>query len=78
MIPGIIDGFTNVLGAPLGWDSATDGECLPLHVRVTDQGDCQSAWRPTPDELAVLVAGGSVLLSVVGGQPPVWVGVEAA
>ena len=35
-----------------------------------------SAWEPTPAELAVLVAGGHVVLSVVGGQPPVSLDVE--
>ena len=38
---------------------------------------CQSAWEPTPRELAILNAGGSVILSIIGGQPPVMLGAEA-
>jgi hypothetical protein len=41
-----------------------------LHVAVVD-GCCVSRWEPTPDELTLLNAGGSVELWVLGGQPPV-------
>lgn len=41
-----------------------------LHVRVTE-GHCVSRWEPTPSELAILNAGGSVELWVQGPQPPV-------
>jgi hypothetical protein len=35
-----------------------------------------SAWEPTPAELAILKAGGHVVLTVFGGQPPVMLTVE--
>jgi len=78
MIPGQIDGFTNVLGAPREWDEARDGPCGALHIRRDPGNRLLSAWTPTQDELAALNAGGSVILSVVGtGHPPVWIAVVA-
>ena len=42
-----------------------------------DVPSMESAWEPTPEELAVLRAGGRVVLRVLGrGHPPVWIGVE--
>jgi hypothetical protein len=70
-----IAGATHYLGAPEGWQPDRDGECAHLAVRVAGNV-WESAWEPTPDELAMLNAGGSVLLSVVGGQPPVMLGVQ--
>lgn len=37
---------------------------------------CDSAWEPTPAELEMLNAGGSVVLRVVGWQVPVALYVE--
>lgn len=88
MIPRRIKGFTHMLGAPDRWEKARDGNCVALAVRavpppgagVGRPGDgmvqCQSAWEPTPEELALLNAGGSVVLTVYGGQPPVRLEVE--
>lgn len=45
-------------------------EVRDLHVRVVE-GHCVSRWEPTPDELAILNAGGSVELWIIGRQPPV-------
>lgn len=75
MIPRRIAGATHNLGAPAGWDPARDGHCGVLPVRAVD-GTCLSAWEPTPDELAILNAGGSVILQVVGSQPPVMLWAE--
>lgn len=75
MIPKRITGATHYLGAPRGWEPDTDGKCGHLAVRVVD-GVWQSAWEPTPKELAILNAGGSIVLSVVGGQPPVMLTVD--
>ena len=77
MIPRRIAGATHHLGAPQSWDEATQGPCRRLHVRVSPEGICESAWEPTPAELAALNAGASIILSVVGGQPPVMLSVEA-
>lgn len=81
MITRRIAGATNYLGAPPGWTPEKDGKCGYLAVRVSGnprQGDgwCESAWEPTPDELAMLNAGGSVILRVIGWQPPVALYVE--
>lgn len=79
MIPRRIPKATHALGAPAEWDDAT-GACLTLHVRqmMSANGPIwESAWEPTPDELAALNAGASVVLRVVsGGQPPVALYVE--
>lgn len=75
MINKRIVGTTIVLGAPAGWKEQTDdANCVGLAVRVETLGRltvCHSAWEPTPEELERLNAGASVILSVVGGQPPV-------
>lgn len=83
MISKRIKGARYNLGAPPNWDSSQDGDCGHLWVRVSKHGPgnllWESAWEPTPEELALLNAGGSVVLSVVGlGQPPVALYVEPA
>lgn len=45
-------------------------EVRDLHVALID-GCYVSRWEPTPTELALLNAGGSVELWVMGAQPPV-------
>jgi hypothetical protein len=77
MIPKRIDGG-RMLRAPKDWNADRDGPCSQLAVRVVDGNVCESLWEPTPAELAALNAGGSVLLRVVGGQPPVMLLVEPA
>lgn len=77
MIPMRIANATHYMGAPKGWEPERDGRCSHLAVRVVGNV-YESAWEPTPDELAALNAGGSVLLRVVGGQPPVMLLVEPA
>ena len=76
MIPRRISGATLHLGAPKGWDADVDGRCVGLAVRILDGNVFQSAWEPTQEEIAMILAGGSIVLSVVGGQPPVMVSVE--
>ena len=78
MIPMRIANATHHMGAPKGWEPEKDGNCCHLAVRVVDGNIYQSAWEPTPAELAALNAGGSIVLSIVGGQPPVMLSVEAA
>lgn len=76
MIPLRISGSTRHLGAPQGWEPDEDGECVHLAIR-----DCQignlftmtSAWQPTDEEIAQIVAGAPIMLQVVGNvHPPVW------
>jgi hypothetical protein len=83
MIPGVIEGATRHLGAPVGWDEAKEGHCgvLPILDVVEGPEGAQtrrmvSAWEPTQAEISALAAGGSVHLSIVGViHPPVWLDV---
>ena len=77
MIARRIAGATRRLGAPIGWDDERDGRCHALSIRDV-AGACESAWEPTPAELDILNAGGSVILRVAGGQPPVLLYAEIA
>lgn len=65
MIPIRIEGANVLFKAPEGLP-----EVKPLFVRM-EGGVCFSRWEPTPDELELLNAGGSVELAVIGHQPPV-------
>lgn len=77
MTPAVIANWTKVFGKPKDWDEEKLGRCVDLHVRIKpEQRTCESAWRPSAEELAALNAGGVVVLSVVGGQPPVMLSVE--
>ena len=53
---------------------------IPLAIRDESQDGIRyvvSYWRPTPDELQELMAGGSVALWIMGGtMPPAYVGTE--
>ena len=71
MIPLRHENATHVMTAPAGCPEVRD-----LHVAVID-GCCVSRWEPTPAELAILNAGGSVELWVMGQQPPVMLSVAA-
>lgn len=70
MIARRILGATTAFQPPEGWDEGRYGKCPTLHARV-DGAVISTAWEPTPEELALLNAGGSVVLSVVGMQPTV-------
>lgn len=76
MIPKRIDGATHLMTAPPDWEAEKNGPCGSLAIRVVDNV-FQSAWEPTPAELDALNRGGSIVLSIVGGQPPVALSVEA-
>lgn len=83
MITRRIAGATHYLGAPAGWQPDKDGDCGYLAIRTEGNprqgsGWCESAWEPTPRELEALNNGGSVILRIIGWQPPVALYVEAA
>lgn len=68
----------DVLGAPKGWDQGElPCSALPITRTEVEGFACvDSYWKPTAEELAVLNAGGSVALTVLGAtMPPVqlWV-----
>lgn len=71
MIPKRHPHTTRYLGAPQGWNPDEDGHCG--HLSIADEGGMMlSRWEPTPDELAVLNAGGAIELAVMGcAHPPV-------
>lgn len=68
MIPLRIEGADYVKKAPPGYEK----EVRDLHVKVID-GCSVSRWELTPEELRVLVEGGSVELWVMGAQPAVFI-----
>lgn len=76
MISWRINGANLRLGEPSDWDRDDHGKCAHLWVR-RENDMFASAWEPTPDELARLNAGGKVVLTIVGGQPPVRLTVES-
>lgn len=83
MIPRRIMNASHWLGAPAGWKPDKDGDCGHLAIRTRGNprggtGWCESAWEPTPAELAELNKGGSIILRVIGWQPPVALYVEKA
>ena len=70
----------DVLGAPEGWDQSQ----LPCSALPITRTECDgipavvSYWKPTENELAILVAGGSIALWVIGStMPPVILAVDA-
>jgi len=79
---GRIENCTRTLGQPIGWNAERDGPCVGLPIRDEMHGGSRcmvSAWIPTPDELAALVAGAPIYLRVIGtSHPPVCVYVGEA
>lgn len=75
MLIGRISGATRRLGAPANWKEEDHGRCdyLPIRDEQTPQGPVMtSAWEPTPDELALILKGAPVMLTVWGtAHPPV-------
>lgn len=70
----------HVLGVPKEWDHS-QGYCsaLPCTVSKDEEGlyQIQSFWKPTKEELDAIVAGRPIMLTCIGGQPPVRVEVAA-
>lgn len=76
MQPGEIRFATRTLGAPEGWDAEKNGECATLPIRDRN-GTMQSAWYPSIEEIAMMIAGRPVILTVWGSaHPPVSLHVE--
>lgn len=64
-------GVNAVLRAPKNWDTAANGPCGDLPVCAHDHG-LTSVWKPSPEELAALNAGGGVMLTIASSvHPPV-------
>jgi hypothetical protein len=76
-----IVGYDRMLGPPGDWIAELDGECGHLAIRDTMfQGNRAliSAWKPTPQELDILKAGGCITLYIIGQSthPVVAMGAE--
>lgn len=70
-----------VLGAPAGWDQAhLPCDALPItRTEVEGMPAVVSYWKPSDNELAMLAAGGSIALTVLGvTMPPVMLAVDSA
>ena len=70
-----------VLGAPKGWDQGElPCSALPItRAQVEGMDAVVSYWKPDADELAILAAGGSVALTVLGvTMPPVMLAADPA
>lgn len=78
MLPGRIQQATRVMA-----EGQDEYSCLAIRDEVIDCGEplghqpaMRSAWFPTPEEIARIVAGAPVHLVVLGsGHPPVWLDV---
>ena len=69
----------DVLGAPAGWNQG-ELPCAALPITRAKFGEMEavvSYWRPSAADLAVLNAGGSIELSILGRtRPPVMLSVD--
>lgn len=71
---------TRTLGAPADWDSTQGVDCGALQIADVAMGDgrpgMESLWRPSRAELALLIEGGAIILTIAGtGHPVVSMGV---
>jgi hypothetical protein len=65
---------TRTFNKPDNWDDAANGQCVALSIRDVVIDGCRymvSAWEPSPDELAAIIAGAPILLHISGTQHPV-------
>lgn len=61
-----------VLGAPAGWDQGElPVSALPItRIEIEGMPAVASYWRPTEEEIAILLGGDIVELVVLGGSMP--------
>ena len=76
MIPARISDSTFRAVPPGDWDSAGQGECGTLHVRVDGESDTAigfltSAWEPNGDEIGALLAGAKIEIGISAPRQPV-------
>lgn len=57
-------------GKPKDWDDERDGICQTLPT-VSSGVIHMSFWQPTPNELDMLLRGGSINLAIIAEQHPV-------
>jgi hypothetical protein len=80
MLTPIKTKHTNIMyGAPAGWDAERDGECVALPVAKDAQGVMHSFWQPTETDIANILAGMPIRLSVFSSShPPVAINITDA
>jgi len=76
---GHIQGTTRVLGKSQGYYGLPIRDVLLNDsVNGPETPAMQTAWFPTPDEMAAINAGAPIILTVLGsGHPPVMLGTGA-
>lgn len=74
----VIEGCTRIIGESQGYLGLPLRDVLQNDsVTGPDKPAMQSAWRPTPEELAALNAGFPIILTVMGRvHPPVMLEVQ--
>jgi len=79
MLSAHIEGATRVIGKSQGYNGlAVLDAAVSCAVNGPDTPAMQTAWHPTPDELAALNAGAAVVVQLLGrDHPPILVGVAA-
>lgn len=78
MKPAMFEAMTHVLGAPKDWDAEKHGECGGLPVAIDHANSTfTSCWQLDPEEVAALINGGRIYVTVVAtGQPPMALAVK--
>lgn len=79
MKPAMFEAMTHVLGEPTNWRADEHGECLglPVNIDTTKGGTFTSCWVLDAEEVAAIVNGGRVYLTVFGcSHPPVAISVR--
>jgi hypothetical protein len=78
MQPVRTDACNAVFVAPADWHVEIDGECvdLPIHADIT-LGVMHSYWQPSEEDIANILAGLPIRLTVFGrSHPPVAIAVS--
>lgn len=78
MLIKMIEGATRVIGRSQGYIGLPlRDEAINCAVSGAETPCMVTAWEPTPEEIAAIVAGGSVYLRVLGvSHPPVMIWAE--
>lgn len=72
------DKATHNFKSPENWNEETDGPCFDLAIRPGVHGERKlhtwtSAWRPSQEDIAKLLLGGVIEVTLIGMQPPMQV-----
>lgn len=72
-------GATHRFGAPVDWNEELNGPCDTLSVLVAElpsgAKSFSSVWVPTVEELELLNKGSGVVLTIIGTQPALAMGI---